>query len=347
MNQEPLRGKTLTDLQQICADFGMPAFAAKQMAHWLYQKRVHSIEQMTNISVAHRQALMEKYCIGGGVLCTVHVSVDGTKKYLFKTIQDASVETVYIPDADRATLCVSSQAGCRMGCRFCMTAKMGFVQNLSSTDILNQIFDIPETSLTNLVFMGMGEPLDNWYELQRALDIITAEWGMAWSPQRVTLSTIGIHDRLVDFLEQSQCHLAVSVHSPFAAERQALVPMQKAYPIEDIIAIIRRYCWTGQRRVSFEYILFDKINDTMRHAATLTKLLHDLECRINLIRFHQIPHSTLRPSTQEATTKFQQYLRQSGIITTLRASRGQDIMAACGMLSANLAPTLHDPSPGV
>jgi 23S rRNA (adenine2503-C2)-methyltransferase len=334
MNKIPILGLNLHELEMLCAEFSMPKFAAKQMAHWLYRKRVVSIDAMTNIAAAHRQALSEKYCTGHSQPHSVQISMDGTKKYLFQTHSGAYVECVYIPDNDRATLCVSSQAGCRMGCKFCMTARMGFAGNLTAADILNQILSVPESAtLTNIVFMGMGEPLDNWSAVQQALDVIAADWGMAWSPQRVTLSTIGVHDRLIEFLERSQAHLAVSVHSPFPQERQAIAPAQKAYPIEETIDIIRRYRWTGQRRVSFEYILFDGINDSLRHAQQLLWLLCGLECRVNLIRFHQIPRCDLRPSSDVAIAKFQRHLRQSGIVTTLRASRGEDILAACGMLA--------------
>jgi 23S rRNA (adenine2503-C2)-methyltransferase len=218
-----------------------------------------------------------------------------------------------------------------------MTGAMGFGKNLNADQILNQILCIQQNMpLTNIVFMGMGEPLDNWNEVRQALNVITAKWGMGWSPQRITLSTIGIGNKLIEFMEQSMCHLAVSVHSPFAHERALLVPMQKAHPIEDTINIIRRYDWRGQRRVSFEYILFDGINDSIRHAAALAGLLKGLECRINLMRYHQIHKGNLRPSPNDAVAAFQMYLRKKGMIATLRASRGQDISAACGMLAANM-----------
>ena len=334
MHRELLLGKTLPELQAVCAECGLPAFAALQMARWLYLRRVQSIAEMTDISLQCRRALENRYDIGRAAPVDVQVSGDGTRKYLFALEGGANIETVYIPDGERATLCVSSQAGCRMGCRFCMTAQMGFVRHLSAADIVNQILSVPESAgLTNIVFMGMGEPLDNYGAVSRALGVITAEWGMGWSPQRVTLSTIGIGGGLEEFLEHSRCHLAVSVHSPFGSERQALMPMQKAHPLGSALALIRRCNWRGQRRVSFEYILFDKINDTPRHAAALAELVRGLECRINLIRFHPIPRSSLRPSTSEAVQTFLQCLRRRGIVTTLRASRGEDIMAACGMLA--------------
>ncbi|GHT67662.1 putative dual-specificity RNA methyltransferase RlmN [Bacteroidia bacterium] len=331
-----LLGKNLLELEQLTADFGMPKFAAKQIVHWLYQKRASSILSMTDLAIKYRNALAEKYVVGCSAPCTVQVSRDGTKKYLFAIAgeKNAKIESVYIPDDDRATLCISSQAGCRMGCTFCMTARMGFVQQLSAGDIVNQIFGIPESAtLTNLVLMGMGEPLDNMAEVQKSLEIITAAWGMAWSPTRITLSTIGVHDGLRTFLDTTHCHLAISLHSPFDEERRALMPMQKTYPIAKTLDIIRRYDWTGQRRVSFEYILFDGVNDTPKHATALAKMLQGLECRVNLIRYHPLPKSELRGAPKSTVEKFQQQLKNKGVLTTIRASRGEDIMAACGMLS--------------
>ncbi|MDR3297522.1 MAG: 23S rRNA (adenine(2503)-C(2))-methyltransferase RlmN [Prevotellaceae bacterium] len=333
---EPLLGKTLAELEAIAASLAMPTFAAKQMAHWLYQKRVPNITDMTNISSSHRAALAEKYEVGLRHPLSAQASRDGTKKYLFSVAGEkaAHIESVFIPDGDRATLCISSQAGCRMGCRFCMTARMGFVQQLSSGDIISQIFGIAESpQLSNLVFMGMGEPLDNADELLKALNIITAPWGMAWSPTRVTVSTIGLLPALRRFLDESRCHLALSLHNPFADERRELVPMQKAFPIADTLAEIRRHDWRGQRRVSFEYILFAGLNDTPQHATALARLLQNLECRINLIRFHQIPDSPLRGTPTAGIERFRDTLQSKGFTATIRASRGEDILAACGMLA--------------
>ncbi|MDR2937521.1 MAG: 23S rRNA (adenine(2503)-C(2))-methyltransferase RlmN [Prevotellaceae bacterium] len=332
----PLIGKTLAELEQVAAEVGMPKFAAKQMADWLYKKRVARIADMSNLSVKHREALESCYCIGLSAPTNVQTSKDGTRKYLFEVVgkKQGSIEAVAIPDGERTTLCVSSQAGCKMGCTFCMTARMGFLQSLTSAEIINQIFSVSESAqLSNLVFMGMGEPLDNLDNVLKSLEIITAPWGMAWSPTRVTVSTIGVQPALQRFLSESKCHLAVSLHAPFAGERRELMPMQKAYPIDETIDLIRRYDWTGQRRVSFEYIMFAGVNDTPRHTAALAKMLGDFECRVNLIRFHQIPDSPLRGSSMPVVEKFKEMLLRQGVNTTIRASRGEDILAACGMLS--------------
>lgn len=328
--RKTLLGKNLVELQEVARSCGMPAFAGKQMADWLYRKKVTDLSQMTNLSKAAREKLaQEGYEVGRSDWSIVTESTDGTKKYLF-----GGVEAVMIPDEDRYTLCVSSQKGCKMSCRFCMTGRQGFHGNLTAAEIISQYLGVEEADrLTNTVFMGMGEPLDNYPEVMRTIEILTADWGFGWSPKRITLSTIGVLPTLKRYLEETRCHLAVSLHNPFDEERRALMPVQKAFPIEDVVALIKQYDFTGQRRVSFEYIMFDGVNDTKRHADALLRMLRGLECRINLIRFHKIPDSDLAPSPMEQILWFQKRLNDGGIVTTLRASRGEDILAACGMLA--------------
>ena len=264
-------------------------------------------------------------------------SADGTKKYLFRTLEGHYVESAYIPDGERATLCVSSQAGCRMGCRFCATGRQGLQQSLTAAEILNQAVSLPERDkLTNLVFMGMGEPLDNTDEVLRALEIITAEWGFGWSPTRITLSTAGIVPELRRFLDATKVHLAVSLHNPFHEERMEIMPVERAWPIAEVAAILREYDFTHQRRVSFEYIVMSGLNDSPRHIRELTRLLNGIKCRINLIRFHRIPDSPYFSPGDEAMVRFRDALTARGIQTTIRASRGEDIQAACGLLSTRL-----------
>jgi 23S rRNA (adenine2503-C2)-methyltransferase len=332
--RQPLLGLTLQELQEVVTRLGMPKFAAKQIAQWIYEKRVTEIDQMSNLSKAHRARLAEEYCVGLCPPADAAVSQDGTIKYLFRTGSGKLVETVYIPDHERATLCVSSQMGCKMNCYFCMTGKQGFNGNLTATEILNQILAIPESlSLTNLVFMGMGEPLDNPDAVFKALEIITAPWGMAWSPRRVTLSTIGHMGNLPRFLRESECHLAVSLHSPYAEERERLMPVQKAWPVEEVLALLRQYDFAHQRHLTFEYIIFDGLNDSPAHARKLIQLLHDLPCKVNLIRFHAIPNVDLHTSDLQSMERFRDILNRHGLTATIRASRGEDIFAACGMLS--------------
>ena len=329
-----LLGQTLEQLQELCAAEGFPRFTAKQLCGWLYDKRVDSIDSMTNLSLAQRARLNEIACIGRETPVRCQVSRDGTKKYLFPVGDGQHIETVFIPDDDRATLCVSCQVGCKMGCRFCVTGQQGFHGSLSAGDILNQLFSIPEfEQLTNVVFMGMGEPMDNLDAVLAATRVLTAPWGLGWSPKRITVSTVGLIPALRRFLDESQCHLAVSLHNPVAAERGEMMPVERAYPLADVLALLRRYDWSGQRRLSFEYTMFRGLNDDTLHAQKLVEALRGLDCRVNLIRFHESPEAPYHTSTPTAIKAFQDYLNRHGIICTLRASRGQDIDAACGLLA--------------
>lgn len=330
----PLLGKTLDELTQIVLDLGMPKFTAGQIASWLYGRKVASIDEMTNLSVKNRERLKECYEVGATVPVHEMRSVDGTVKYLFRTPEGDYVESVYIPDADRATLCVSSQVGCKMNCKFCMTGKQGYTNSLTAAQILNQIYSIPERDmLTNVVFMGMGEPFDNLDEVLRALEILTASYGYAWSPKRITVSSVGLRKGLKRFLDESDCHLAISLHSPFPAQRQELMPAEKAFSIVEIVDILRQYDFSKQRRLSFEYIVFKGVNDSLIYAKELVRLLRGLDCRMNLIRFHAIPNVDLEGADMETMLAFRDYLTQHGLFATIRASRGEDIFAACGMLS--------------
>ncbi len=336
MNMEKLLGKNPSQLKEIALAAGLPGFTGNQLAQWIYGKRVRSLSDMTNLSKAGRERLADAYEVGVAEPLGVAASSDGTKKYLFPVNgnPDNAVEAVMIPDGDRKTLCVSSQAGCKMGCKFCMTGRQGFHGNLSAADILSQFLAIDEAAeLTNAVFMGMGEPLDNWEEVKKVIEILTAPWGYGWSPKRITLSTIGVIPSLKRFLDECKCHLAVSLHDPFPEERLALMPAQKAFPIQDVIALIRQYDFTGQRRVSFEYTMFAGHNDTPRHADALLHLLKGLECRVNLIRFHRIPDFPYGTSSREAMEAFRDRLTRGGVTATIRASRGEDILAACGLLA--------------
>ena len=329
---ECLLGKTLTELQQVAQSVGLQRFAGKQLAEWLYVKRVTSFDQMTNISLKGREALKAHYTIGRHDPIREAVSMDGTRKYLF-AVGEQFIESVYIPEEDRATLCVSTQAGCKMGCKFCMTGTLGFHGHLSAAEILNQIFYFED--LTNIVFMGEGEPMDNLDNVLRALEIMTAEYACAWSPKRITVSTVGI-PAMKRFLEQSECHLAVSMHNPFAIERQEIMPAEKLLSITDVVTLLKQYDWSHQRRVSFEYICWAGLNDTPRHAKELLRLLKGLPCRINLIRFHAGVDRAFPASDEKQMEWFRDYLSDNGITTTIRKSRGEDILAACGMLVNSL-----------
>lgn len=329
-----LLGMTLGELKEVAAEVGLPGYAARQIADWIYKKKITRISEMTNIAVAKRAVLEDLFEVGACPPSNAWKSEDGTIKYLYEAGVGHYVESVYIPTEERATLCVSSQVGCKMNCLFCMTGKQGFSANLTANQILNQIQSLPERdSLTNIVFMGMGEPLDNVDELFKVLEILTAPYGYGWSPKRVTVSTIGVRKGLQRFLEESDCHLAVSLHSPYAEERLSLMPMEKAFPAKEVIELIKRYDFSRQRRVSFEYIVFKGLNDSLRHAAALSRLLREIPCRVNLIRFHAIPDVPLETSDMDQMEVFRDFLNARGIVCTIRASRGEDIFAACGMLS--------------
>ena len=331
---EPLYGKNPAELAALCAETGLPRFAAGQLARWLYVKHIEDPMLMTDIPAARRALLAERFRQVLTPPERVTESADGTKKYLFRTQQGAYIESAYIPDGDRATLCVSSQAGCRMGCRFCATGRQGLQHSLSTNEILNQIGSLPERErLTNVVFMGMGEPLDNLDSLLPTLEILTSAWGFGWSPTRITVSTAGVASRLERFLDATQVHLAVSLHNPFPHERAEIMPVEKAWPIREVVEILRRYDFTHQRRVSFEYIVMSGLNDSPRHIRELCRLLDGIKCRINLIRFHKIPGSPYFSPDDRAMIAFRDALTAKGIHTTIRTSRGEDIQAACGLLS--------------
>jgi len=332
--QEMLFGKTLEELKALSLDLGLPSFTGRQLCEWLYKKEATSMDQMTNLSKRARALLSQHHDLGLRSPEDEQESVDGTKKYLFPSGAGKFIETAYIPDGKRSTVCVSSQVGCKMGCLFCMTGKQGFQGNLSAGEILNQYRSLPERKhLTNIVYMGMGEPLDNLSEVLKSLEVFTAEWGFSLSPRRITVSTIGITPAMLEFLNKSEAHLAVSLHTPFDEERRKLMPVQQVYPLKEVLKEIRSWDFGRQRRVSFEYILFKDYNDSATHVNELSRILQGIRCRINLIRFHPIPGTPLESPDESAIQAFRNKLNAKGITATIRASRGQDIWAACGLLS--------------
>ena len=357
--KRPLLGMTEEELRQACKELGMPAFTGSQIAKWVYNANGNGngnqdkglgtkdnegkvnvnvsvpvdIASWSNISKKNRELLTEHYEVGLMAPLDSQKSKDGTIKYLFPVSNGKMVETVFIPEKDRATLCVSCQVGCKMNCLFCQTGKQGFEGQLTAGDILNQIYSLPERErLTNIVFMGQGEPMDNLDNVLKATEILTAKWGMAWSPRRITVSSVGVKDKLKRFIEESECHLAISLHSPIHEQRAQLMPAEKGMSIEEVVGLLKNYDFSGQRRLSFEYIVFDGLNDTPTHAREIVRLLSGLDCRVNLIRFHSIPDVPLKTSDEKKMENLRDYLTKHGIFTTIRASRGQDIFAACGML---------------
>lgn len=348
----PLIGLTLDQLTKVVLSGGMPKFVGRQIADWIYKKKITSFDEMVNISKKNRDWLRENYVVGREAPRSHSKSSDGTVKYLFNVGQGCSVESVYIPERDRATLCVSSQSGCKMNCYFCATGRLGFKANLTAAQIINQILSIPPApakgeaprqELTNVVFMGMGEPLDNLDALLPVIEILTAEWGLAWSPKRITVSTVGKLPQLKDIVEKTQVHLAISVHTADPQQREQLMPAQKAFPISNVMKLLSGYDFSHQRRLSLEYIMWRGVNDDIAHADQLLRLIGNTGCRVNLIRFHAIPDVELVSSSDERMLMFRNYLNSKGVTATIRTSRGEDIMAACGMLAGKKAKS--DPRP--
>ena len=334
-DMEHLFGKTLEELTAVVAEAGLPRFSGKQIADWLYKKGVRDLAGMTNLSLKARTKLAERFDVGRTEPSAQVTSVDGTSKYLFD-YDGHAVETAYIPDGreERNTLCVSSQFGCKMGCKFCMTGRQGFGGNLTANQILNQMASVPGSEeLTNMVYMGMGEPMDNLEEVLKSLEILTSEWGYGWSPRRITVSTIGLKKPLKRFLDESQAHLAISLHTPDATQRETLMPVEKSQPIGEVIEMLKGYDWSGQRRLTFEYTMFSGVNDSGAHADSLVRMLGELRCRVNLICFNSIPDTELRGADRKRMEWFRDRLNRHGLTATIRESKGQDIEAACGLLS--------------
>ncbi|MBR2318532.1 MAG: 23S rRNA (adenine(2503)-C(2))-methyltransferase RlmN [Bacteroidaceae bacterium] len=333
-NRRKLAGMTLDMLKEAVKEAGMPAFTAKQIADWIYRKRVRSIDEMSNISLKNREMLKEKFEVGYKSPADEARSVDGTVKYLYEVENGHYVEAVFIPDGDRATLCVSSQVGCKMNCLFCMTGKQKYTANLTANEIVNQILALPEFDrLTNIVFMGMGEPCDNLDNLLQAIEILTADYALAWSPHRLTVSSVGVRKGLKRLLDSGDYHIAISLHHPVPEKRAEIMPAEKGFSIVEMLDLLREYDFSHQRRLTFEYIVFKGVNETLPHARKLLKLLEGIDCRINLIRYHAIPGVPLEGVDENGMTQLRDFLTKNGLFTTIRASRGEDIFAACGMLS--------------
>lgn len=347
MEKKRLIGHTESELKAIAKELGMPAFTGGQIARWLYVQHVTDIDEMTNISKKNRDMLSQHYSVGAMAPVDCQRSKDGTIKYLFPTEGGKTVETVFIPDGERATLCVSCQVGCKMNCVFCQTGKQGFEGQLTTADILNQIYALPERErLTNIVFMGQGEPMDNLDNVLAATQILTAQYAYAWSPRRITVSSVGVRGKLERFLDESDCHVAISLHTPIPAQRAQLMPAERGMSVTEIIELMKRYFpnrrtmhgydtpdGVHQRRLTFEYTVFAGVNDTPSHLKELVRLLRNLDCRVNLIRFHAIPDVNLTGASDEQMNNICDYLNRCGITATVRASRGQDIYAACGLLN--------------
>ena len=330
-----LSGKSYSEITDILSESGFSNIQAEKITYWLYRRRIRDFMEMDNLPKTVRLYLNDQFLPGFYEPYQTILSDDQSKKYIFSTQSGFPVEAVYMPDNKRNTVCVSSQAGCRMGCCFCYTGKLGFKGNLEVYEILNQVGSIPEAAkLTHVVFMGMGEPLDNYDNVLKAIDILTAQWGFAFSPRNVTISTIAIKPRLETFIEKTKCNIAISIHSPFEDERSTMIPSAGKYNVREILDLIQSHNWERHRRVTFQYIMIDGFNDTERHLKELIRILKGTRIRINLMSYHPSEGSILQSSPDELQWYFKRQLVYNGISASIRRSRGEDIGAACGLLGS-------------
>jgi len=337
MVKKSLCGLTADEIFRLIGPSGYAYSHAVSISNSIYKKRTGEISQVKKIPRKLINELEADYCAGILMPVASQVSADKTVKYLFRTEAGKEFETVYIPDNKRNTVCVSTQSGCRMGCPFCVTARYGFRGNLSPGEIVNQIISITDAGkVTHIVFMGMGEPMDNLENVLKACEIITAEWGLAISPRNVTVSTVGIAPGVEKFLESSDCNLTLSLHSPFIEERKKVVPIEKKYPAQKIIEIMKNYPVRKKRRLSIAYVMINDLNDTDNHLEGLKTLLKDSIIRVNLLPYHPVGNDPNRSSTAERMQFFKHNLVVSGISASVRTSRGIDISAACGLLATGL-----------
>jgi 23S rRNA (adenine2503-C2)-methyltransferase len=338
MNKKSICGLNKDEIFENIAPFGFTVSNAISIANGIYKKRKRDIHQIEKIPKELKNKLDSEFF--SGVLDPVFetVSADGTVKYLFKTESGLAFETVYIPDTRRGTVCVSTQSGCRMGCPFCATAGYGFRGNLTAGEIVNQIISIPYAqNVTHVVFMGMGEPMDNLDNVLKACEIVTAEWGLSISPRNVTVSTVGIRQGIEEYLDRSECNLTLSLFSPFSEERQKIIPSEKNNPAKDIIQLMKDYPVRRQRRLSIAYVMIKELNDSDRHLVELKLLLGGSKIRVNLLHYHPVNNDNTIPSTEERMQFFKHNLVISGISASIRRSRGADISAACGLLARDLS----------
>ena len=333
-----LKNMTLEEIEAFVAGLGKEKYRARQIMKWIYQQGASSFEEMTNLSKEFRAEMAKTARIGSLEIVRTETSGDTTKKILFRLEDGLLVESVLIPGAGHWTLCVSTQAGCRMGCAFCFTARSGFSRNLQPSEIVDQIvqakFRTEEgAGINNLVLMGMGEPLDNYDNVLKAIAIITSDYGLSLSTRRITLSTCGIAPGIERLGRDSAVNLAVSLNAPDDRRRSELMPINKKYPIETLIRACRSYPMPRRRRITFEYILIAGVNDSPADARLLVKTFGGLRCKFNLIAFNEFPGSPFKAPDPKAIEAFQKVLVEHHFTAVLRQSRGRDILAACGQLS--------------
>jgi 23S rRNA (adenine2503-C2)-methyltransferase len=332
------------ELGRFIAELGEPSYRVKQLIQWIHQRGVTDFSLMTNLSKGFRAQLMDRAVIQMPQMAFERLSEDGTHKWLFNLADHNKIETVFIPDRDRGTLCVSSQVGCTLSCSFCATGKEGFNRNLSLAEIIGQVFmeryllaSKPHYKITNVVMMGMGEPLFNYSAVVSAMHLMMDDHAYGLSKYRVTLSTAGVVPAMKQLREESPVSLAVSLHAPNDDLRRVLVPLNKKYPLQELIPVCRDYYPADSHRVvTFEYVMLDQVNDGLAEAEQLVRLLRNVPCKLNLIPFNPFPGTTYQCSRPAAIERFQNYLIAAGFNTRVRRTRGDDISGACGQLAGQI-----------
>lgn len=326
----------LEELKEELKTIGEKPYRAEQIFQWIYVEKVKSFEEMTNLSLDLRKRLEENY-----TMCNYHIlrkleSVDGTKKYLFDVLDGNAIETVLMEYHHGKTICVSSQIGCKMGCKFCASTGIPFVRNLTPGEIVEQILAVEQdtnSQISNVVFMGIGEPFDNYENVMKAIKIMNHQKGLNIGARHISVSTSGVVPRIYDFAKEGfQCTLSISLHATSNEKRSSMMPVNRKYPIEELMKACQEYIRLTNKRISFEYALAKENNDNLEDAKALVKLLKGMLCHVNLIPINKIENGIYTKSTNENIMKFRDYLNENGIVATIRRELGSDIDAACGQL---------------
>jgi 23S rRNA (adenine2503-C2)-methyltransferase len=333
-----LLGLTARELESVAVDLGSSKYKGRQLFKWLYKKRETDFRIMTDLSLELRNLLKEKYCFRGLNAEEIFRSSDGTEKTLFRLDDNLFIETVRIPDKDKATACVSSQVGCPLGCRFCATGKIGFRRNLSTGEIIGQLLFLRDRygrqAFDNVVFMGMGEPLLNYKNTLKAVEIISSEIGLSISAKRITISTVGITPQIIALADSGiKANLAISLHAATDEKRRRLVPAAQKYPLHEIAEAAKYFARKRKKRVTFEYILFKGINDGGEDILELANLTKGIPCKINILAYNPVPGLPYARPSNEEINSFSKALYPRAPAVTVRKSRGMDIEAACGQLA--------------
>jgi 23S rRNA (adenine2503-C2)-methyltransferase len=337
MARKSLCGLMANEIFELISNMGFTLGHAISVSNDIYKKNIRDISLFENIPRKLREDLSSISVSGIYSPVSYEVSIDNSVKFLFRNEEGQEFETVYIPDDKRHTVCVSTQAGCRMGCSFCVTSKYGYQGNLNTGDIINQIIGIPQSGkVTHVVFMGMGEPMDNLENVLKACDIITSEWGLALSSRNVTVSTVGIIPGVEQFLRRSECNLTLSLFSPFSEQRLKSIPVETKYPVIKIIELMKNFPLKKKRRISLAYVMIKGLNDTDRHLEELKSIVNGSAIRINLLSYHGTENGLYSSSSVQRMQHFKHELVVSGISASIRKSRGEDISAACGLLASGL-----------